>query len=293
MSMNARFLRNPSFRDWSFRHVLAGMTLCLAAGTAGAATTEDLSRINEQLGRVAAPWCGKLADFDAQGVRRCTISVVSLGEGDVPFAGSIAGGIWITEAMLRPLTRDELAIVLGHEMAHLVLGHSLVTLRHEREGQVGRHTDGFTGFMEQTSVTPHDDTPTDRKAQELDADALGLVFAGLAGYDVRQGAALWGAGGRRISGFENPATATHPASSTRLARARTTAKNFCDAVRDGRMPLPALDRLQPPYPLNRDELARQLDPDALTQACAQTETSSRPSPSPSKVTARPLAPTTP
>lgn len=287
--MNAhRLLRNSSFRQ-----CLAAMALCLAAGTAGAATTEDLNRINEQLGRVAAPWCGQLAEFDAQGVRRCTIKVASVDQGDVPFAGTLGGGIWITDAMLRPLTSDELAIVLGHEMAHIVLGHALVSVRHEREGQVGRHTDGLTTLMESTSVTPRDDTPTDRKAQELDADALGLVFAGLAGYDVRQGAALWGAGGRRLPGFESPTTATHPASSTRLARASASAKNFCDAVRAGRMPLPAVERLQPPYPLNQDELARQLDPDALTRACAQPASSPSPSPSPSKMTARPLAPTTP
>ena len=97
------------------------------------------------------------------------------------------GRLTVTSAMLRWLGDDDLAIVIGHEIAHFLLRH--------RRGQ----------------------------AEESEADYLGLYLAARAGYAIDGAAALW----RRFALLEpgtldDKSTYSHPSSPKRsLALART------------------------------------------------------------------------
>jgi Zn-dependent protease with chaperone function len=242
----------------------------LSAGlvaTAGAATQQDLARVEADLRRVAAPWCGRLAELDAQGRRHCTVPFESFGSAGAGNAFAFLGKAGITDELLTVLSVDELAAVMGHELAHLVLGHGLFRLRQQLAAAPGAPGNQFLPLLEQSSVEPHSQTPADPRAQELDADTLGLVFAGMAGHDVRRGAALWRTAARRVSGWAAHGSATHPDTVRRLANATAVADAFCRAAAASRPPWPAAERLLPAYELSRDEARQQLDRAALARAC--------------------------
>ncbi|BFZ16379.1 hypothetical protein BsWGS_19418 [Bradybaena similaris] len=101
-------------------------------------------------------------------------------------------------------TQDQLAIILGHEMAHAVLEHGIEEL------SLGRFVDVFVIFCLAAiwCIMPFDGIalfthwfydrvihllthmPHSRKV-EKEADKVGLLFAARACYDTRQGSVLW------------------------------------------------------------------------------------------------------
>ncbi|WP_169806072.1 M48 family metalloprotease [Roseateles chitosanitabidus] len=254
------------------RRVAAGLVSAMAVTMAAHAATDDtdLEAIHAKLRVVAAPWCGKLADFDAQGTRVCTIRTEPLDAAGVTNAFALFSGTFVTREMQARLSRDELAMVLGHEFAHLVLAHGYVRLQRQREGQAGRYDDGLLGLLQTNHPTPHDDTPRDERQQELDADTLGLVFAGLAGYDIRGAVAFWRDADRRLPALATQGRKTHPSAAVRLRNARAAVAQFCGAVAAGKPPLPRLERLQPAYEASRDEVATVADRATLDAACGRT-----------------------
>lgn len=251
---------------WRFLLAFLSTSFSFAAG---AATQDDLARVETALSRVAAPWCGRLAALDAQGQRRCTVSFESLGPAGAGGAFALLDMTHITDELLAVLSIDELAAVMGHELAHLVLGHGLFKLRQQQALAPNEMRDMALSLAERVGVEPHEHTPADPRAQELDADTLGLVFAGMAGYDVRRGAALWRTAAARIPGWTAHGGATHPADARRLANATQAATAFCRAAAASRPPWPAEERLLPAYELSRDEALRLLDPTALAKACGK------------------------
>ena len=242
----------------------------LSAGlsfTAGAATQDDLARVDAALRRVAAPWCGRLAELDTQGQRRCNVSFKNFNLGGAGNAFAWLGMTGITDELLAALSVDELAAVMGHELAHLVLGHAVFNLRQQQANAADPELTTLLSLAESFGVEPHDDVPRDPRAQELDADTLGLVFAGLAGYDVRRGASLWRTAAARIPGWAAHGGATHPSDARRLTNASRAANAFCRAAAAARPPWPATERLLPAYETSRDEALKGLDPTALARAC--------------------------
>ncbi len=123
---------------------------------------------------------------------------------------------------------DALSIVMGHEIAHAVARHSL-----ERASQAMTINLGTTvadiflgGAINRTRNTVGQNTGLDifqlgimnpfGRKQETEADYLGLIFASLAGYDIRESVKLW----ERMSknkGKETPVfLSTHPSSKKRI-----------------------------------------------------------------------------
>lgn len=251
------------------RRLLLALLSVSLSFNASAATRDDLARVDAALRRVAAPWCGRLAELDKQGERRCTVSFDSLGAAGVGNAFAMFGMTFITDELLAALSVDELAAVMGHELAHLVLGHGVFTLRRQQAEAPSDDASLLLSLAESAGVEPHAQTPADPRAQELDADTLGLVFAGMAGYDVRRGAALWRTAARRIPGWSSHGSASHPGDARRLANAQGVATAFCRAAATSRPPWPATERLLPTYELSRDEARRDLDPAALARACGK------------------------
>jgi Zn-dependent protease with chaperone function len=253
-------------KHWPSLLALLMVTLPCAAG---AATRDDLAQVDAALRRVAAPWCGRLAELDAQGQRRCTVSFQSLGPAGAGNAFAMFDMTAITDELLAALSVDELAAVMGHELAHLVLGHAIFKLRQQQSVAPGEAISMQLSLAESIGVEPHEHTPADPRQQELDADTLGLVFAGLAGYDVRRGAALWRTAARRVPAWTAHGSATHPSDARRLANASAVAAAFCRAAAASRPPWPATERLLPAYELSRDEATRALAPAALARACGK------------------------
>jgi predicted Zn-dependent protease len=131
-----------------------------------------------------------------------------------------------------PVTKnnDGLAAVMGHEIAHAVAKHSVE--RASRSALINTSTqlvDIFTGgkLSQINRVTPGVNTvgllskiglmnPFTRK-QETEADYLGMIFASLSGYDIRETKKLWERMKETNKGKEPPQFMnTHPSSSKRI-----------------------------------------------------------------------------
>ena len=125
---------------------------------------------------------------------------------------------------------DALSIVMGHEIAHAVARHSVERMSHAMSINLGSTiADIFLGgAINRTRNTVGQNTgfdifqlgimnPFGRK-QESEADYLGLIFASLSGYDIRESVKLWERMAEKSKGKEPPAfLSTHPSSEKRIA----------------------------------------------------------------------------
>jgi predicted Zn-dependent protease len=120
------------------------------------------------------------------------------------------------------LTDDELATVIGHEMAHALREHSREAVSRAYAQQIGLETlgtlAGLGGSSMQVAGLLTDVTfnlPRSR-VQESEADRIGLELMARAGYDPRSSLTLWKKMAKASSGSAPPAfLSTHPSSSTR------------------------------------------------------------------------------
>ena len=124
---------------------------------------------------------------------------------------------------------DGLAAVMGHEIAHAVAKHSVE--RASRATLVNTGTqliDIFSGGkLSQVNRTTGINTvglitqlgllnPFNRK-QESEADYLGMIFASLSGYDIRETVKIWERMKELNKGKEPPEfMSTHPSSNNRI-----------------------------------------------------------------------------
>jgi len=134
-----------------------------------------------------------------------------------PNAKADGTNLFVTESLLKLLHDDnELAIVLGHELAHHILGHSKGTSFEYRISSTARKL-GFRG-----------DLPTimDATTQVLEAqaDQYGILYAALAGYDVSSAADVYD---KVLVSDEDP---THPPKAERQQKFRERLQNILDAV---------------------------------------------------------------
>ena len=98
---------------------------------------------------------------------------------------------------------DALSIVMGHEIAHAVAKHSLERMSQAMTLNLGTTVaDIFLGgAINRTRNTVGQNTGLDifqlgimnpfGRKQETEADYLGLIFASLSGYDIRESVKLW------------------------------------------------------------------------------------------------------
>jgi predicted Zn-dependent protease len=122
-----------------------------------------------------------------------------------------------------------LSIVMGHEIAHAVARHSVERMSHAMTINLGTSVaDIFLGgAINRTRSTVGNNTgfdifqlgimnPFGRK-QETEADYLGLIFASLSGYDIRESVKLWKRMADKNKGKEPPVfLSTHPSSKKRI-----------------------------------------------------------------------------
>lgn len=135
----------------------------------------------------------------------------------------LPGGKVVVFSGLLPITRDEdgLAIVLGHEMAHSIAEHGNERLSQLMTAQLGGVAldvalQNYPAQMRQLFMTAYGVganvgvlLPYSR-AQESEADEIGLYLAAIAGYEPRAAAPFW----ERLSQLGGPSPpeflSTHP-----------------------------------------------------------------------------------
>ena len=122
-----------------------------------------------------------------------------------------------------------LSIVMGHEIAHAVARHSVERMSHAMTINLGTTVaDIFLGgAINRTRNTVGQNTGLDifqlgvmnpfGRKQETEADYLGLIFASLSGYDIRESVKLWQRMAEKNKGKEPPVfLSTHPSSKKRI-----------------------------------------------------------------------------
>ncbi|MFZ6641335.1 M48 family metallopeptidase [Undibacterium sp. TC4M20W] len=127
------------------------------------------------------------------------------------------------------LTDDEVAIVMGHEIAHALREHGaeragkatvanvgikLAELWAGAKGYDPNIAGGVAGGVAKFSMLAFS------RGDETEADVVGLDIAARAGYDPRAGVALWQKMGMVSKGAPPQWLSTHPAGTTRIAEIR-------------------------------------------------------------------------
>lgn len=117
--------------------------------------------------------------------------------------------------------QDQLGAVLGHEVAHVTEQHSLERANREIVTQTGARAGGAIlgggsiGDLVQMGAQLGLSLPYGR-AQESEADTVGLVFSADAGFDPRESVTLWKNMAESNKGAPPEFLSTHPSSSTRI-----------------------------------------------------------------------------
>jgi membrane-associated protease RseP (regulator of RpoE activity) len=139
-------------------------------------------------------------------------------------------GIQFTTGMVHFVEDDdELAIIMGHELAHLTSKHlpkniSMAALC----GTLGGLTGPFAPLTTQALYAPYS------RKNEREADYIGLIYAHNAGYDIEKGAVLWKRFALEIPKSRSKSfLRSHPASPERILRVR----KVVELIKSGKNPL--------------------------------------------------------
>ncbi len=142
-------------------------------------------------------------------------------------------GIQFTSGMVHFVEDDdELAIIMGHELAHLTSKHlpkniSMAALC----GTLGGLTGPFAPWATQALYAPYS------RKNEREADYIGLIYAHSAGYDIEKGATLWKRFALEIPRSRSKSfLRSHPASPERILRV----KKVVELIKSGKNPLEEL-----------------------------------------------------
>ena len=116
LTVAARRLLAPMHR-LRWRGATLATLAALCASSVGAVDAEAALRASQRVLQAAGPWCGRWAELDRQGVRRCVLPVRTVAS-EHAVAISAFGSVLLTDAIVRGLDGPALAFVLGHEVAH-------------------------------------------------------------------------------------------------------------------------------------------------------------------------------
>ena len=120
------------------------------------------------------------------------------------------------------LSDDEVAMVMGHEMAHALREHARERLAKSQATHLGLRLGAQLlglGDLGQVAANLGGQllTLTYSRSDESEADLVGLELAARAGYDPRAGVTLWQKMGRATDGGKGPAfLSTHPSGPARI-----------------------------------------------------------------------------
>lgn len=126
---------------------------------------------------------------------------------------------------------DELAAVIGHEIAHAIARHANERLSRSELQRLGggvlQSVVGDGSPMKQLAISTLYDLGTQafvalpfNRKQELEADKIGLVLMAIAGYNPEYAISLWQKMARASSGSKNSFFSTHPSEEKRIEEIR-------------------------------------------------------------------------
>jgi predicted Zn-dependent protease len=151
-------------------------------------------------------------------------------------AWAMPGGKVVVYTGILPVTKDEtgLAVVIGHEVAHVIARHG-----NERMSQGLLVEMGGTALSEAMATRPAETQKLFMQAygattnigfvlpysrlQESEADRMGLIFMAMAGYDPQAAVGFWQRMAAQPGNNQKPPQflSTHPADDTRIAGIRS------------------------------------------------------------------------
>lgn len=159
-------------------------------------------------------------------------------EGNEVNAFAVPEQVVVTYGMLRFIhSDDELAVVLGHELAHLTKGHIAKSMGSGLLAGIVGLTIGVGAEI----LLPGSMDPISRlgsgavqaqfsKEYEREADYLGLQYAHAAGYDIRAGIAVWERFGVEIpQSLSSNFLSSHPPSPERMVRVQRVVEELLGA----------------------------------------------------------------
>lgn len=147
--------------------------------------------------------------------------VVTFDSKDVNAFALPGGKIGVYTGLLKvATTQDQLAAVIGHEVSHVLAGHSAERVSSDTVGSLGTAVaSAYTGIDTKTLsmatqtlfLLPYSRT------HETEADLLGLDLMARAGFDPSQAVTLWQNMGKASNGQAQPQLlSTHPSNQTRI-----------------------------------------------------------------------------
>lgn len=153
-------------------------------------------------------------------------------------AFAMPGGKVVIYTGLLPVTQteDALAVVIGHEIAHVLAHHSSERMSQQVALQYGGAiAGGLLGdsqIMQQLGSTvfglgaQYGVMMPYARTQEYEADEIGLILMALAGYDPRVAVSFWTRMAQNSDGAQVPEfLSTHPTDSKRIARIESIMPN--------------------------------------------------------------------
>ena len=141
-------------------------------------------------------------------------------------------------------TRDAMAVVMGHEIAHALLRHGAQRMAQQKLTQIGQMAGAASGMDPQQQqmvmaamgygyLLPY------ARGHETQADEVGLMLAAAACFDPREAVPLWERMGQASGGQSQPEfSSTHPNPGTRIQnlqalmpKAMEYRKKFCETAK--------------------------------------------------------------
>ncbi|WP_374538301.1 M48 family metallopeptidase [Chitinimonas taiwanensis] len=122
------------------------------------------------------------------------------------------------------LNDDEIAAIMGHEMAHALREHGRERMSKAYAQQIGAQLlsvvtqgqyDGYIGLASQVTDVAYN-LPNSRQ-NESEADAMGIELAARAGYDPAAAITLWQKMSAAAKGQPPQFLSTHPSNETRIS----------------------------------------------------------------------------
>lgn len=149
---------------------------------------------------------------------------VNVIESDQANAFCLPGGKMAVYTGLVPVakTRDAMAVVMGHEIAHALLRHGAQRMAQQKLTQIGQMAGAASGMDPQQQqmvmaamgygyLLPY------ARGHETQADEVGLMLAAAACFDPREAVPLWERMGQASGGQSQPEfSSTHPNPGTRI-----------------------------------------------------------------------------
>jgi len=155
---------------------------------------------------------------------------------DVVNAFADGSNVMVSKGMMRFVENDdELALIIGHEMAHNTMGH---LRKQQGNSLLGALVDGVIGAVTGVNLGLFQQAGANAFSQDFEAesDYVGAYYAARAGYDVSGAVYLW-----RRMGADNPAAihlagTSHPSTAKRLLALKKTQEEI-EAKRAAGLPL--------------------------------------------------------